>query len=140
MVEKANASSPYSARRATTLAAAALIAAAAGVPPAWGQDVRVDVLPGLIADEATLPLDAAGQPQPDAVPGARARQPLAADLEQRLRELSEQRGSISATAPRGAASAPIAPLPDDGAAPARVDAGDRDPDRLGAVPPPPRSR
>lgn len=140
MVEKANGSSWRTARRAATLLGVALAAAGAGALLAQAQDVAVDLLPGLVVDEASLPPAAGAQPQLDAVPGARPRQPLAADVEQRLRELSQQRASIGAAAPRGAAAALIAPLPDDGSAPARLDAGDRDPDRLRSVPPPPRNR
>jgi hypothetical protein len=138
MAEKANGSSGMPARRAAVLIGVVLASAVVGAAPA--QQAFVDVLPGLVVEEADLPVDAAGQPQLDAVPGARARQPLAADVDRRVRELSQRRAPIGAAAPRGAAAARIGPLPDDGNAPPRMDSGDRDPDHLRSAAPPPRNR
>jgi hypothetical protein len=111
-----------------------------GVPRARAQPLDVGALPGLIIDEADVPVDAFGQPQLDNLPGVRARQPLPAQVARRLLELSEERTAIGAVSPAGAAPALIAPLPGDVAAPARRDSGDRDPDRLLSPPPLPRDR
>ena len=116
------------------------LAALCGAPRARAQAVDIDVLPGLVVDEADVPSDDFGGPQLDGVPGARARQPLPAEVERRLLELSEQRAAIGALSPAGAVPALIAPLPDDAGAPARRDSGNRDPDRLSASPALPRDR
>lgn len=122
-------------RRRARLTAALLVLFATAGAPAGAQRVAVDALPDLIVDASDVPLDAAGEPQLDAVPGVRARQALPADVEQRLLDLSAARAAVGAVSPNGALPALIAPLPDEGAAPARVDSGDRDPDRLRSVPP-----
>ena len=124
------------ARSALLLLACWAVVCATSVP---AQEVDVDALPGLIVDESDLPLDRLGQPQLDGIPGARPYQPLPAAVEQRVRELGEQRHAIGAAAQTGAASAVIAPLSGERDAPPRRDSGDRDPDRLRSAPPlPPR--
>jgi hypothetical protein len=124
-------------RRRVRVTATLLVLFVAADAPAGAQGIAVDALPDLIVDESNVPLDAAGEPQLDAVPGVRARQALPAEIEQRLLDLSAARAAVGAVSPSGALPALIAPLPDGGAAPARVDSGDRDPDRLRSAPPPP---
>jgi hypothetical protein len=124
-------------RCAGVLIACLAIAAVHSTP---AQEADTGISPGLVIDEATLPLDALGQPVLDEVPGARDPEPLPADLEERLLELSEQRTAIGETSSSGAASAALGPLPGDADAPARRDSVDRDPDRLRALPPLPRAR
>jgi hypothetical protein len=129
--------SPRSRGRARALAVSCAIVAVTSAP---AQEVDVGVLPGLIVEERDLPTDALGQPQLDAVPGARPHQPIGEEVERRVRELSARRDAIGAMAPSGAAPALIAPPSGENAAPARRDSGDRDPDRLRSAAPLPRSR
>ena len=124
-------------RRRARLSAALLVLFATTGAPAGAQRVAIDALSDLIVDEESVPLDAAGEPQLEVVPGVRARQPLPAEVERRLLDLSAARAAVGEVSPSGALSALLIPLPDEGAAPARVDSGDRDPDRLRSAPPPP---
>jgi hypothetical protein len=124
-------------RRAAVLIAFAGIAAVHSTP---AQEIGSEALPGLVIDEATLPLDELGQPLLDEVPGARPLEPLPAELEERLLDLSAQRTAIGETSSSGAAEAALPVLPGEADAPARRDSIDRDPDRLRALPPLPRPR
>jgi hypothetical protein len=124
-------------RRLAALAALYAIVAAA---PLQAQSADVTGLSGLVVDETDLPADALSKPQLEDLPGVRMPPPLPLDLQQRLEELSAQRAAIGAVSPSGAAPALLAPLPGESNAPARRDAGDRDPDRLRTAPALPRNR
>lgn len=119
------------------LSAAVLLAVLFTSPPlAASLDAEAARLPNLIVDEQRLPRDARGQVLESAVRGARAWRPPDEAVARRRAALAEEHpdgGRLSA----GAAFAPIAPLPGDANAPARMDSGDPDPDRLRFVPPPP---
>ena len=120
------------------LSTAVLLALLFAAPPlgAAPPDAEAARLPGLIVDEDAAPRDARGRVLDTAVRGARAWRPLAGAVAQRRAALAEQRRAAGRHA-AGAAFAPIAPLPGDAAAPARMDSGDPDPDRLRSTPPPP---
>lgn len=93
--------------------------------------------PGLVIEESDVPRAADGRLLDEVGRGARARVQLPAAVERRLGELSDERArAAEATAFDGERDAPAASLQ----APARMDAGDSDPDRLHTLPPPPVSR
>jgi hypothetical protein len=127
---------PAATRRRVALLVAALAALLAGAP-AGAQPGDAAALPGLIVEASDLPLDAFGQPALDGIAGARAAPPLPEAVGQRLRELTEQRAAIGLVSPAGAAPVLLGPLPGERDAPARRDAGERDPDRLRSAPPRP---
>lgn len=106
-----------------TLALVAAASAAAAVP----RDAGVLALPGLIVDEA--PPDAAARATEPALAGVRRTGVLDAAAAARLSELEAARDAAARVAP-GAAFSPLPPLSGDAAAPARIDSGDPDPDRL----------
>jgi len=135
MVDIAARAHPQDARARLAAAWLALVLAAARPAPA--QPLDGADLSGLVIEEADQMRDAAGEPQLDAVPGVREPQPLPAEVEQRLLELSAQRAA-AAEAAAGAAAAPV--LSVEGDAPARLDAGGADPDRLRGLPPAPEIR
>ena len=141
---RASAHLPPARRRAAaplrTTAVLIAVAAIAAVHSTPAQEPALGPPPGLVVDEATLPLDELGQPVLDDVPGAREPEPLPAELEERLLELAEQRRAIGANSTSGAARAALGALPGDADAPARRDSVDRDPDRLRVLPPVPRAR
>ena len=107
----------------------------ASAPPALAQarDPAVLALPGLIVDEASLGRDALGRAAEPAIPGVRRAAGLDADAAARLAELDAARGAAAHAAP-GAAFSPVPPLPGDAEAPARLDSGAADPDRLSSAP------
>jgi len=117
--------------RITALLAVVIAAAS----PAHAQPAAPDALSGLIVDE-----EADGARDLDAVPGVRAREPLPAKVEQRLRELTVQRDAVGVGSTGGAARVPAPALSGDVDAPPRVDSGRRDPDRLHSLPLPSTAR
>ncbi|MBX3024856.1 hypothetical protein KF840_08090 [bacterium] len=94
------------------------------------------VLPGLIVDAATAPRDARGAPDETRIRGARAWRPRAPAVAARDAELEALRDDAAASA-GGADFVPVPVFPSDARAPARMDSGDPDPDRLHSPPPPP---
>ncbi|MDX2170024.1 MAG: hypothetical protein SF182_23340 [Deltaproteobacteria bacterium] len=110
--------------------------AGAGAVAAQTRDPAVLALPGLIVDEARLARDTAGRAVEPSIPGVRRAAGLDAAASARLAELEAARAAAARAAP-GAAFSPLPPLSGDAAAPARVDSGDPDPDRLFSAPPAP---
>lgn len=98
------------------------------------------ILPGLVVEEADAPRAADGRLLDEAGLGARARVQLPPAVERRLGELADER----ARAIESDAFEPLREVPaarrGSAAAPSRMDAGDRDPDRLHTLPPLPASR
>jgi hypothetical protein len=115
------------------------LAERAPAPQVAADDARL-LLPGLIVEEADLPVDAAGRAVVDGIPGARARRPFDATLEHRLETLGAERQRIGARNAAGAAPDTPPSLPAEAGAPRRLDAGDPDPERLLNLPPPRTSR
>jgi hypothetical protein len=112
------------------------ILAATSAAAAAAREAGVLALPGLIVDEARLPRDAAGRAAEPAIAGVRRTGGLDGAARARLGELEAARAAAARAAP-GAAFSPLPPLSGDAAAPARVDSGDPDPDRLLNPPPAP---
>lgn len=119
----------------THLVAALLMLALGTARAARAQSTADPDLSGLIIEEPVPAVDAGNAAPFDSVSGVREPQPLAADVEQRLDELSAQRAAAAESGAAGAAAAP--PLPSEPGAPARVDAGSGDPDWLRGLPAPP---
>jgi hypothetical protein len=115
------------------------LAERAPAPLVAADDARL-LLPGLIVEESDLPVEAGGRAVVDGIPGARARRPLDATLEQRLEALDAERQRIGARSAAGAAADRPPSLPAETGAPPRLDAGDPDPERLLSLPPPRTSR
>jgi hypothetical protein len=120
----------------TARTACAILLLTATIAAAQPQQAERAILPGLIVDAATAPRDARGAPDETRIRGARAWQPLAPEVAQRAGELDAQRAAAAATA-GGADFVAIPPLAGDAHAPARLDSGDPDPDRLHSPAPPP---
>lgn len=118
----------------TYLAAVLLVLALAAARAAPAQSAADPDLSGLIIEEPGQAVDAGSAPPLDSVPGVREPPLLAAEVEQRLGELSAQRAAAAESGAEGAAAAPA--LPTESGAPSRIDAGSPDPDRLRGLPPP----
>jgi len=116
------------------------LAGAANALAVVGDGADAAALPGLVIDEADAPRAADGRLLDEPGLGARARVQLPPAVERRLGELTEERARAADSV--GLEAAPVVParLPGDATAPSRLDAGDRDPDRLHTLPPLPASR
>jgi hypothetical protein len=117
-------------------AAFTILLLTATVVAAQPREAERAVLPNLIVDAATVPRTARGAPDEARIRGARAAQPMAPEVAARAAELDAQRAAAAATA-GGADFVPIPPLAGAAHAPARLDSGDPDPDRLHSPGPPP---
>jgi hypothetical protein len=127
------------ARAACALLGGALVLSGAtgGVVPTFGahaqaQEVARDSAPlqGLNVGDEDLPFDAAGRPIVEGVPGVLPARQIPQAARDDLLPLEEERDRVldAARAVRGGTAIP--PLPGDVNAPAAVDSGGTDPDRL----------
>lgn len=112
-----------------------LIAPGAFAEPARGGDLAVPPMDGASIDgtiitEDDVPIDELGNTRLNLHPAAKDAEPLPADLEARLDALSELREEMAAALAEDSAPL-VVPALADPAAPPRMDAGSRDPDRLG---------
>jgi hypothetical protein len=81
-----------------------------------------EAMEGVVVEEKDLPVDSLGNPQFDLVPGAVAPEPLPADLEERLEELSALREQMAEAVADGGTPLVVPPL-EDPDAPPRMDSG-----------------
>jgi hypothetical protein len=102
-----------------------------GAAPAQAQEVRDSaLLQGADVGEEALPLDPAGRPIVDGLPGVFPPHQVPQAVRDDLGPLEEERDRVLDAARAARVSTDIPPLPGDVNAPAPVDSGAADPDRL----------